>query len=31
MINYITKDNEKYKNNVMKKKIQSVFFYFEKN
>jgi len=26
MINYITKDNEKYKNNVMKTKIQNVFF-----
>jgi hypothetical protein len=31
MINYITKENEKYKNNVMKKKIQSVFFYVEEN
>jgi hypothetical protein len=26
MINYIRKDNEKYKNNVMKTKIQNVFF-----
>jgi len=30
MINYITKDNEKYKNNAMKKKIQSVFFISKK-
>jgi hypothetical protein len=31
MINYIKKDNEKYKNNVVKKKIQNVFFSIEKN
>jgi hypothetical protein len=31
MINYIRKDNEKYKNNVMKKQIFKVFFLRLKN
>jgi hypothetical protein len=31
MINYIKKDNEKLKNNVMKKKFKVSFFNVEKN